>query len=929
MDLRRLAEKYRSNPGPEALIELLRGCQGLVHTLCYRVLRHAQDAEDAAQQVLLELIDELPRLRDAEHVERWLHRVSFHVALNLKRSRRRPMEMQRRDDQAQSEHVDRLHEEIARLDPDLRAVVVEHYFERRTLEQIAEQRGCSTVAVWKKVEKAREQLRLGLSGVLGAGAMAWLGTTLEAQVSMPAAPDLLSPTILARAGRAAGAAPRVVALRLGAIAAGIVGIVALIRAVSPASPPERPPAVAARPVALAEKPIPVAPPPAPQAVPKQDPSLPDGVLARLGGAGIRHSFPVTCVAFSPDGSKLASCGGQEVSLWDLAAGRELRRVKGDERKVDWVTFSPDGKTMAYAGNDHRIRIAPLEGEPRLLRGHVHHIFNVAFSGDGKTLASASADETVRIWDVESGKELKALKGHTDGIQALALSPDGWRVATRSQDRTVRVWNASTGEPLVQVPIADTWTHPLPIVFSPDGRAVVFHDQGRIHFIDPQDGRAVAPPLEDEDPPSIDPIPGLFPGKRNTPICSLVFSPNGEFLVTGRSSGFLRIWHVPTRTVKRSFTLSPIHSLALSPDGALLALGGDRGVTFWDASTGKRRDLAQGHQSSVMALAVAPAGKSLASVDADGQLLVWDLATGASLSRTPVPILGGVAQSPLLAFSSEGSRLTYAGHLKLETRTLADGAKVEEVPLTDLIPAPMDPRQRMFFQSLFDGKSSQVELPRGLATRLPGGLTPDGLRIVLAVRDGQSIRLAVFDLPSRKEIATKEIAGEIHVRCVAFSPDQQSLAVAWGETLWDKDGNSSHRYPPAEVVDLSSGRTRASLKGHDQWVASIAFSPDGSKLATASGDHTVRIWNSGSGQLLATLKGHKGGVAHVAWSPDGAAIASAGYDHSVRFWHADTGLLLRSTAGANVVVDSLTFDKENRLITGMSDGSILIWSVPHP
>ena len=85
MNLRRLAEAYRSNPGPEALIRLLRGSQGLVHTLCYRVLRHAQDSEDAAQQVLLELIDELPRLKDAEHVERWLHRVSFHVALNLKR----------------------------------------------------------------------------------------------------------------------------------------------------------------------------------------------------------------------------------------------------------------------------------------------------------------------------------------------------------------------------------------------------------------------------------------------------------------------------------------------------------------------------------------------------------------------------------------------------------------------------------------------------------------------------------------------------------------------------------------------------------------------------------------------------------------------------------------------------------------------------
>ena len=175
MNLRRLAEEHRKKPGPETLIQLLRGSQGLVYTLCWRVLRHPQDSEDAAQQVLLELIDELPRLRDAEHVERWLHRVSFHVALNLKRSRRRPMDLQRLDPKADGEEsgdVDRLHEEIARLDPELRAVVVEHYFEHRTLEQIAEHRGSSTVAVWKKVEKARERLRVALSGALGVGTLA-------------------------------------------------------------------------------------------------------------------------------------------------------------------------------------------------------------------------------------------------------------------------------------------------------------------------------------------------------------------------------------------------------------------------------------------------------------------------------------------------------------------------------------------------------------------------------------------------------------------------------------------------------------------------------------------------------------------------------------------------------------------------------------
>jgi tetratricopeptide (TPR) repeat protein len=110
--------------------------------------------------------------------------------------------------------------------------------------------------------------------------------------------------------------------------------------------------------------------------------------------------------------------------------------------------------------------------------------------------------------------------------------------------------------------------------------------------------------------------------------------------------------------------------------------------------------------------------------------------------------------------------------------------------------------------------------------------------------------------------------------MAFSPDGTHLASSGG-------GDT------VRVWDLTTGREALALKGHAGQVNSVAFSPDGSRLASGGDDGTVRVWDAAAGREVLTLKGHTYGVLSVAFSPDGRRLASASHDGTVRVWDAAT------------------------------------------
>ena len=405
------------------------------------------------------------------------------------------------------------------------------------------------------------------------------------------------------------------------------------------------------------------------------------------------------------------------------------------------------------------------------------------------------------------------------------------------------------------------------------------------------------------------------------IRALAYSPDGKLLASGGDDGTVRLWDTSTGRAIHQFNHgSEVRGVVFSPNNDLVASSGKNArIHLWDLVNGKEKLEIKGH--SLSCLAFSPDGKHLAagcSVSANSRgvaQIVFDVKTGEPLKHlTGFDSVEAIAFTPdgkfLVSSNDHGSQIWNVAGGKALGRRDGKGFALSRDGKTSV-------SRRADLLQLWDVASgkplSQLSLDFWKFHAL--AFSPDGT-ILATSQDDWKIWLG--------NAATGKIIGKldasIATTCRAFSADGKKLAAA-GKYLiriWDVDTGT----------EISPASTR---RGHGGPLTSLALSADGKTLATSSGDGTLRCWDTGNGKQRFHVVGHGGkALCACVFSADGKSVWSAGWDNALRLWDLASHKELRSLSRDLNVFNSITFSADGKMAaigTGSKDGSVFLWDLP--
>jgi WD40 repeat protein/energy-coupling factor transporter ATP-binding protein EcfA2 len=520
--------------------------------------------------------------------------------------------------------------------------------------------------------------------------------------------------------------------------------------------------------------------------------------------------------------------------------------------------------------------ATVQQSPRLeafLHGTSGFAWSVAYSGDGAVIASANSDGTITLWSARTRQLLCApIAASQSALYAVGFSPDGRVLASGGADGKIRFWDARNCAALPTRP-AGHQKDVLALAFSPDGRILASAGNGSEILL--WDGR------------SLTPLRPSLPRSQQATVRSLGFNRDGTLLASGGDDGTIFLWRLATRQQEAGPAIDAeygVYSLCFDPVDDVLAAGTSGNVAIlFDTVTHQKLGWAlgelqttPGHTGTVFAVAFSPDGRQLATASTDATIRLWNMS---HVSQRPEVLSAHVGQINSLAWSPDGRRLVSVGWDR---------------------------------KVLLWNMESRSRLSRTVAT------LPDAVVGIATSRDGTAWAAVDFSGHVLGEHGGRRTQFDSLLRAVGspytsvrFSPDGNKVAAATEDgaiTLWDAHHAQSLGVP---------------LRGHRGTVLDLAFNHTG-VLASAGADGKVGLWNAERHQQIDLLRGHVDEVNAVAFSPNGSRLASASDDWSVIVWDVPRRLrLVRLMHGASV--RAVAFSPDGRyLVSGGEDQRVNLW-----